>query len=214
MTTDQVTLAPAPSRRVPSQQRSRRRVEAILDAAGELVMEMGVEDLTTRAIAERAGVPVASLYQYFADKEDVVLALAERDMAEMDAHLAEVLAPLAPTSVAAVVDAAMGAFVDVYHRRPAFVEIYLRGRGNAAVGRFGREHNRRVAGLLRSYALDSGLADESLSAQATELAVEIGDRVFQLAFEADDRGDAALVAEGRAMLTAYLERFAPAGASR
>ena len=65
-------------RRVPSQQRSRLRVEAILDAAERLVLTEGVEALTTRAIATEAGVPVASLYQYFGDKEAVLLALAGR----------------------------------------------------------------------------------------------------------------------------------------
>src|SRR5689334_16420934 len=81
-------------RRVPRQERSRRRVEGLLDAAERIVVERGVDALTTRDIAEAAGVPVASLYQYFSDKEDVLLALAERDMEEMDAQVAEDLGRL------------------------------------------------------------------------------------------------------------------------
>ncbi len=199
-------------RRVPTQQRSRQRVEAILDAAETLVLEQGVETLTTRAIAQRAGVPVASLYQYFGDKEAVLLALAGRDMAEMDEQVASDLAGLEVLSVAGVVRAAMEAFVVVYRRRPAFVEIYLRGRGNAAVARFGRAHNTRVATALRDFALEHGLCREDLSPAAAELAVEVGDRVFQLAHEHDAAGDPALVEEGVRMMTAYLERYAtPAG---
>ena len=83
----------------------------------------------------------------------------------------------------------MAAFVTVYHRRPAFVEIYLRGRTNIAVNRFGRDHNTRIAETLRAYALERGLADESLTPAVAMLAVEIGDRVFQLAFENDPAGD-------------------------
>ena len=45
----------------------------------------------------------------------------------------------------------------VYHRRRAFVEIYLRGRTNIAVHHHGREHNARVAASLRDYALAEGL---------------------------------------------------------
>ena len=92
--TDQVATSRSRVRRTPrpAQARSRRRVEAILDAAERLVVERGVEALTTRDIAEAAGVPVASLYQYFADKEDVLLALAERDMDEMDEQVAADLA--------------------------------------------------------------------------------------------------------------------------
>ncbi|MCW2815641.1 MAG: transcriptional regulator, TetR family [Nocardioides sp.] len=210
------TVERASARRAPVQERSRKRVEAILDAAERLVVGRGVEALTTREIAVAAGVPVASLYQYFADKEAVLLALAERDMAEMDEQVATDLAALAEAddlTVATLVETAVRAFVKVYARRRAFVEIYLRGRTNTAVHAFGREHNVRVARALRALALESGLARPELSEQAAVLAVEVGDRVFQLAYEHDHRGDAALVEEGIVLMTAYLERYA-AGPAR
>lgn len=183
-------------------------MEQILDAAAELVVRHGVEALTTREIAREAGVPVASLYQYFADKEQVLLALAARDMEEMDAQVIDDLTRLDELTVASVVRTTMRAFVAVYHRRRAFVEIYLRGRTNAAVHQFGREHNARVARMLRSLALEAGLAGPDLSEAVALLAVEVGDRVFQLAFEKDDDGDETLIEEGIAMVTAYLERYA------
>ena len=202
----------AAQRRVPRQERSRRRVEDLLDAAARLVVERGVEALTTREIAEAAGAPVASLYQYFADKEGVLLALARRDMDEMDAQVAADLARLEVLSVASVVRATMLAFVEVYRRRPAFVEIYLRGRTNPAVSRFGREHNARIAASLAAFAREAGLVTDRLSARVAELAVEVGDRVFQLAHERDAAGDPDLVEEGITLVTAYLERYAtPAG---
>ncbi len=184
------------------------RVERILDAAATLVVQRGVEALTTREIARVAAVPVASLYQYFADKDAVLLALAERDMAEMDEQVLADLADLGAPTVAEVVRTVLASFVTVYDRRPAFVELYLRGRTNAAVAQFGREHNARVARLLRAYAVDAGLALPTLTDQVVELAVEVGDRVFQLAYEHRRDGDPALVAEGATMVTAYLERHA------
>lgn len=206
------TEQPPPKRRVPSQERSRRRVEEILDAAEALVVEQGVEALSTRDIARAAGVPVASLYQYFGAKEDVLIALAERHMAEMDEQVMTDLAALPELTVARLVRSVMQSFVRVYHRRRAFVVIYLRGRTNAAVHRFGREHNRRVATMLRDYAVDAGLAFPDMPPAAAELAVEIGDRVFQLAFEHSLAGDEFLIEEGIAMVTSYLERYAtPAG---
>jgi AcrR family transcriptional regulator len=197
-----------PKRRVPTQERSRRRVEGILDAAATLVVERGVDALTTRDIADAAGAPVASLYQYFADKEAVLLALAARDMEEMDAQVLEDLGRLEVLSVSSVVRTTMRAFVAVYHRRRAFVEIYLRGRTNAAVHQFGREHNARVAESLYAFAADAGLAGPELTPAMALLAVEVGDRVFQLAFEHDDDGDPVLIEEGITMVTAYLERYA------
>jgi len=197
-----------PKRRVPTQERSRRRVEGILDAAATLVVERGVDALTTRDIADAAGAPVASLYQYFADKEAVLLALAARDMEEMDAQVLEDLGRLEVLSVSSVVRTTMRAFVAVYHRRRAFVEIYLRGRTNAAVHQFGREHNARVAESLYAFAADAGLAGPELTPAMALLAVEVGDRVFQLAFEHDADGDPVLIEAGITMVTAYLERYA------
>lgn len=201
---------PGAPRRAPVQARSRKRVEAILDAAERLVVQRGVEALTTREIADGAQVPVASLYQYFADKEAVLLALAERHMAEMDDQtLADLAAAreAGPLTVAALVETSMRAFVKVYLRRRAFVEIYLRGRTNPAVNSYGREHNRRIAATLRDLALSEGVAGADLPESAAVLAVELGDRIFQLAFEHDDTGDQAVVDEGIALLTSYLQRY-------
>lgn len=199
---------PSQRRRLPVQGRSRARVAQILDAAARLVVEDGVEALTTRGIADEAGVPVASLYQYFSDKDAVLLALVERDMAEMDAQVADDLAALETISVRSVVETTMRAYVKVYHRRPAFLEIWMRGRGNATIRAYGREHNRRTAQDLLAFVADLGVTGSELTVQVAELAVEVGDRVFQLAFETRRRGDTYLIEQGIDLVTSYLERFA------
>ena len=65
-------------RKLPTQARSRARVEAILRAAGALLGEVGYDAVTTNLIAERAGVPVGSIYQFFETKDDIIAALVER----------------------------------------------------------------------------------------------------------------------------------------
>ena len=65
-------------RKLPTQARSRARVEAILKAAGALLGEVGYDGVTTNLIAERAGVPVGSIYQFFETKDDIIAALVER----------------------------------------------------------------------------------------------------------------------------------------
>ena len=197
-------------RRLPVQARSRKKVVALLDAAERLVVERGVEAVTTRDIADAALVPVASLYQYFADKEAVFLALAERHMAEMDEQtlvdLAEARAQ-GPLRVGILVETSMRAFIKVYLRRPAFVEIYLRGRTNPALHAYGRDHNRRIAATLHEVAIEEGLAGPDLPEAAALHAVELGDRVFQLAFEREADGDDVVIEEGIALLTSYLQRY-------
>jgi AcrR family transcriptional regulator len=183
-------------------------VERIIDAASRLVVQGGVEALTTRAIAAAAGMPVASIYQYFSDRDAVLLAIVERDTAEMDEQVAADLGKLEVWSVAALVETTMRAYVTVFHRRPAFVEIWLRGRTNQAVHDFGRSHNRRTAARLHDLAQDLGLIGKDTPTAVAELAVEIGDRVFQLAFEEKDQGDHFLVEEGIAMVTAYVRSHA------
>jgi len=66
------------ARRVPVQDRSRRRVEAILGAARELVREVGWVDMKVKDIALRADVPIGSVYQYFPNKGAIIVAIAKR----------------------------------------------------------------------------------------------------------------------------------------
>jgi AcrR family transcriptional regulator len=81
-------------RRIARQARSRANVDALLDATAHLLRRDGYAALTTNHIAERAGVCVGTLYQFFPGKEAVVAALAERTIRE---HLAAVTNDLAAT---------------------------------------------------------------------------------------------------------------------
>jgi AcrR family transcriptional regulator len=65
-------------RKLPSQARSRFTVDAILEAAADILVRDGYARLTTNRIAERAGVNVASLYQYFPGKDAIVAELRRR----------------------------------------------------------------------------------------------------------------------------------------
>ncbi|MDE1173631.1 MAG: TetR/AcrR family transcriptional regulator [Parvibaculaceae bacterium] len=65
-------------RKRPVQERARQRVSRILEATAELLEERGSVGLTTNHIADRAEVNIASLYQYFPNKQAVVMALADR----------------------------------------------------------------------------------------------------------------------------------------
>lgn len=62
-------------RKKPRQERSQATVEAILQAATYILQEDGWSKLTTNRVAERAGVNIASLYQYFPNKEAIVAEL-------------------------------------------------------------------------------------------------------------------------------------------
>jgi AcrR family transcriptional regulator len=76
-------------RKQPAQSRSTATVSAILEAAARILEERGLDGYTTNAIAERAGISIGSLYQYFPGKDAVTIALAEREAAILLAAVAE-----------------------------------------------------------------------------------------------------------------------------
>lgn len=72
-------------RATPRQARARERVEAILTAARLIILQDGVEPLSTQRIALVAGIPVGSVYQFFPNKHSIVLELAKRSLVPMNA---------------------------------------------------------------------------------------------------------------------------------
>jgi AcrR family transcriptional regulator len=63
---------PSSRRRRPKQARSIAKIEAIREAAAQVVARDGAEAATTTRIAKRAGVSVGTLYQYYADRDAVL----------------------------------------------------------------------------------------------------------------------------------------------
>src|SRR5258708_12490379 len=81
----------AMTRREPVQKRSRERVEAILRAAEELLAEGGVEALSTRSLASYSGIPVATIYRYFQDRDAIIAAYLDHELASIDRAVEEAL---------------------------------------------------------------------------------------------------------------------------
>jgi len=71
---------PVFQRRSPKQARSRATWEAIVEAAAQILERRGADGLTTNDVAERAGVSIGTLYQYFPDKQAILVAAARREL--------------------------------------------------------------------------------------------------------------------------------------
>ena len=78
---------PEIKRRIPRQKRANQTAATILEGAAQILETSGLPGFNTNAVAERAGVSIGTLYQYFADKNAILLALARR---EMEASLIEI----------------------------------------------------------------------------------------------------------------------------
>lgn len=89
-----VARSDAEPRKSPRQRRSRETVERILDAAARIFDERGYRGTTTNHVAELAGVSIGSLYQYFPNKDALLVALAERHLDAIAASFADRLIAL------------------------------------------------------------------------------------------------------------------------
>src|SRR5580698_5240605 len=83
----------------PLQRRARATKERLLDVAGELLAEVGVERISTNLICARAGMTPPALYRYFSDKYAVLEALGQRLMDRQNTALFDWLDRCAPGGV-------------------------------------------------------------------------------------------------------------------
>lgn len=96
----------------PKQERSRMRVSALLDAAEELVEELGVEGFAMSEVARRAGAAHGSLYRYFESREALLAALHERQISQLEAAVIEASEKLSLTQVVPSAREFLDAFLD------------------------------------------------------------------------------------------------------
>ncbi|WP_374107234.1 MULTISPECIES: TetR/AcrR family transcriptional regulator [unclassified Rhodococcus (in: high G+C Gram-positive bacteria)] len=76
-------------RRRPTQERSKRKFDALLTASRELLTDVGFESFTCEEVAARAGLPIGTLYQFFANKYVIVCELGRQDLAGVRQEFAD-----------------------------------------------------------------------------------------------------------------------------
>ncbi|MEA1651524.1 TetR/AcrR family transcriptional regulator [Nitrospirillum sp. BR 11164] len=107
-------------RKSPTQARAAETVRIILEAAARILEARGLEGFNTNAVAERAGVSVGSLYQYFPGKDALAAALIERDSETLRA---EVTAAAALPDPKAALTGMIAAAVEHQMRRPVLAHL-------------------------------------------------------------------------------------------
>lgn len=116
------------AKRVPQQERSQARFEAILTVAMRLFADSGYEAVSMREIAREAGLPIASLYMYFPTKLSIVREIWSRYTGGVRERLAADLRAVAaaPEHMDAghMIDGMIDLMVELQGRHPVFVEIW------------------------------------------------------------------------------------------
>lgn len=95
------TTRAAPRSR-PQQDRSQQTYDLLLNVAGELLAEIGIDRISTNLICARAGLTPPALYRYFDDKYALLEALGQRLMARQNAALEEWIAEYQPGGIGAL----------------------------------------------------------------------------------------------------------------
>lgn len=137
-------------RKLPVQDRSQATVRAVLDSAAGILEEDGLDGLTTNRAAERAGLSVGSLYQYFPNKEAIVVSLLEEHL-----HEAQRLRPAAlerdDLPLAERIELVVRWFLDAHASRP---DLH-RGLTLAAPSVLGEERVRRLERMFQRSVLEA-----------------------------------------------------------
>jgi AcrR family transcriptional regulator len=201
----------APLRRRPVQQRSAQRVEKMLEACAQLIDEVGYDGLTTTLIAERAGVAVGSLYQFFPDKRAVVQELTLRNLDRFVHTVSERFdrdkAQLAHWWDA--VDAVFDVYMTMHREVPAFSRLHFGDVVDLRLLDESKDNNAVIAEKLTVLIAEQfGLSVAELQLPLS-VAVEAADAVLHLAFRRNPAGDPALLSEAREMVRGYLANRLP-----
>jgi AcrR family transcriptional regulator len=108
---DLATQAALKPRKKPRQARAEATVEAILQATVQVLLSDGGPRLTTTRVAERAGVSVGTLYQYFSHKQALLYAALEGRLEGVAVAVETACASLRGQSAAAIVEGVVAAYV-------------------------------------------------------------------------------------------------------
>ncbi|MFE5913536.1 TetR/AcrR family transcriptional regulator [Streptomyces wedmorensis] len=192
------------------QRRGRERRRAILDAAEALLAEEGYEAATLKAIGERAGIPIASVYHYFSDRHQVEVELMVRYVRELDARIGTLLAAPRAQTLGEAVDAALASVLDYFRAHPCCVELWFSGRG-PIVPDLVLAFDRAQAARLWRHLVARGLVRPGTPELVLRLACEAAGKLVDRAFRRSREGDEATLREARRLLVAYLSTYAPDG---
>jgi AcrR family transcriptional regulator len=194
-------------RNEPVQARSTARLAALLDAAAQVVHEIGYERLTTAMVAERAGASIGTVYRYFPDRIAVLQSLAARNAERMTDRVLAELRDERHTTWDDALSAGFGLFVVAFADEPGFASL-----------RYGDVLDLRPTTEVPAYSVLSeqmfdalagrfGLTDTTAARAAFQASVIAFDAIAAHAFVLDPKGSQAYLDLGsratRALLAEY-----------
>lgn len=184
------------------------RVQRMLDCCAELLDEVGYDNLSTTRIAERAGVAIGSVYQFFPDKKAITQALGLRFLDQFGTRVTERLADVSFTHWTVAVDAIIDEYIDMHRNVPGFRSLHFGDIVDQRLLNGGSDNNRVISERLREIIVSSaGISDDEGLDRAIHVSVEAADAVLKLAFRGNPEGDPDLIHEAKRLVSGYLSQF-------
>ncbi|KRC50958.1 TetR family transcriptional regulator [Leifsonia sp. Root227] len=192
----------------PIQERSAARIDALLDAAAEVVDEIGFDRLTTAMVAERAGASIGTVYRYFPDRIVLLQALRDRAVLRYRQAVVQGIREQEPAHWWIAVECAIDAFVGMFRTEAGFRIIRFTDAERAGAPEDEPTADEdffahRFAEILSD---EFGLPAGDELTFHLEVVVEMMDSLINRAFVLDQAGDERFIAEARVVAREYLEK--------
>ncbi|VWC08399.1 TetR family transcriptional regulator [Burkholderia arboris] len=204
--------APIATRKLPRQARSTRLVEDVLQAAIQVLATEGAQRFTMARVAERAGVSVGSLYQYFPNKASVLFRLQHdewRQTYEMLCGILQDPRKTPPERLRAAVHAFIRSECDEASMRIALDDAAPLYRDAPEAQEARAEGNRAFSAFMREALPDVSDATHALACELIVTTLTSGGKVFSETARTPAEIDAFSTAMAD-MFCAYLAHLAPA----
>jgi AcrR family transcriptional regulator len=138
-------------RKRPQQERSRAMVERILVAGQEVLLRDGLGQFSTNRVARQAGISPGSLYQYFPDKQAILVAVVDRHAEQLSVRLTAVLADHLDKPGPELVRATLHGLLDALTENLEFVRLVGHELPRAQFGTRTAATEQRVGDLVAAY---------------------------------------------------------------
>jgi len=196
----------------PLQERAKRTYEAILAAAAELLVEVGVERISTNLIAESAGITVPALYRYFPNKYAVLHALGALLMDRQNQVFQEWFEANVeernPQKLLENIYQVLKGTYDVTLQQTGGLELVQALRAVAPLQEVRLNSHQVVATQFAGLVAELlGLPVDEMITMRARLSVEVGYSVVEMALEDDTLTAENALREGTLMIQLYWQEF-------
>jgi AcrR family transcriptional regulator len=194
-----------------TQERSRATVDALVEATARILVREGFDKASTNRIAEKAGVSIGSLYQYFPTKEALVAAVIDRHNADLMRVVRNALAEMTTLPVKDAVRRLVAVAIDAHRVDPrlhrVLAEQIPRTGRLEKVEAFNREYYAMFKAFLEDHKDELRAIDLGLAAYVCVTSIEALTHTAVLhrpEMLADDSAEA-LVTEAAGLIVRYLQ---------